>query len=75
MRNYPSINYVKTASRIERIMKQNGYTVKALAEIFEMSEPGVYKWINGTGLPKIEHLVVLANLFNCKITDLIVIEG
>ena len=75
MHNYPSINYIKTAQRIEKAMKQRGYTVKALAEAFEMSEPGVYKWINGTGLPKLEHFVILADLFRCKITDLIVIEG
>ena len=34
----------------------------------------VMRWENGQRLPRIDYVVNMANVFGCKVTDLIVIE-
>lgn len=35
---------------------------------------GVYKWIWGLNLPKIDHLVILADMFGVTMDDIVVVK-
>lgn len=35
---------------------------------------GVYKWIYGMCLPKIDHLVILADMFDVGLDDIVVVK-
>lgn len=51
--------------------EKNNLTQRQLAEKIEFSEKSVSKWENGNGLPTIETLITLAELFKTTIDDLI----
>ena len=50
-------------------------TVKDLQMIFGFATPqAIYKWQNGTSLPTIDNLVVLAAVFKVKMDDIIIVN-
>lgn len=71
----PTINMVETGRNIERIRKRIGLTVKDLQEIFGFATPqAIYKWQQGTAMPSIDNLVILAAVFDCRIDDIIMTD-
>lgn len=70
-----SIDFDKTGERIDELRKENGFTVKQIQNIFGFDTPQtIYKWIHGASLPKIDNLVVLADIFHVTIDDIIVLK-
>ena len=70
-----SIDFDKTGARIDELRKENGFTVKQIQNIFGFGTPQtIYKWIHGASLPKIDNLVVLADIFHVTIDDIIVLK-
>lgn len=70
-----SIDFDKTGARIDELRKENGLTVKQIQNIFGFGTPQtIYKWIHGASLPKIDNLVVLADIFHVTIDDIIVLK-
>ncbi|MBQ9984361.1 MAG: helix-turn-helix transcriptional regulator [Lachnospiraceae bacterium] len=75
MFNIPIIDMVKTGQNIIELRKQNGLTVKDLQEMFGFTTPqAIYKWQQGSALPTIDNLVVLAAIFQVSVDDILVIE-
>ena len=71
----PTINMAATGINITKMRQAAGLTVKDLQQIFGFATPqAIYKWQNGTAMPTIDNLVILATLFGCKIDDLLVVE-
>lgn len=69
-----SIDFIKTGEKIDELRKANGFTVRDLQDIFGFGTPqAIYKWIRGDCLPKIDNLVVLADIFNVTIDDIIIL--
>lgn len=68
------IDRVATGLAIKRQCVENGVTPKQIAEMFNVTLTVPYLWFSGDTIPKIEHLINLAELCNCKIEDLIVAE-
>ena len=69
------INMIATGHNISRMRKEKGITIKQIQEQMGFNTPqAIYKWQNGSTLPSLENLVVLAELFNTSIEELIVIE-
>ena len=69
------INMIATGHNISRMRKEKGITIKQIQEQMGFNTPqAIYKWQNGSNLPSLENLVVLAELFNTSIEELIVIE-
>jgi transcriptional regulator with XRE-family HTH domain len=63
MFNLPTINMVKTGQNIIRLRKAQGLSVKDLQDVFGFTTPqAIYKWQQGTALPTVDNLVVLAAL-------------
>lgn len=71
----PIINMAATGINITKMRQAAGLTVKDLQQIFGFATPqAIYKWQNGTAMPTIDNLVILAAVFGCKIDDLLVVE-
>lgn len=73
--NIPTIDLVGTGANIVRLRKAAGLSVHDLQEVFGFNSPqAIYKWQNGTSLPTVDNLIVLASLFNVRIDDILVIK-
>ena len=71
----PTIDMTATGKNITRMMKAAGMTVKDLQEIFGFATPqAIYKWKNGTAMPTVDNLVILAVTLGCKIDDLLIVD-
>lgn len=71
----PIIDMIKTGENIVILRKRAGLSVKDLQIIFGFSTPqAIYKWQQGTSMPTIDNLVVLAEIFHVHIEDILVIE-
>ena len=68
----PTIDMTATGKNITRMMKAAGMTVKDLQEIFGFATPqAIYKWKNGTAMPTIDNLVILAVTLGCNVIFLL----
>lgn len=71
----PVINIIATGKNIALMRKSAGFSVRDLQNVFGFATPqAIYKWQNGTSLPTIDNLVVLAAVFGCKVDDILVID-
>lgn len=71
----PVIDLVKTGKNITKLRLKEELSVKELQKIFGFATPqAIYKWQQGTALPTIDNLVVLAAVFHVKIDDILVTE-
>ncbi len=76
MFNIPTIDMVKTGQNIVELRKQKGLSVKDLQEVFGFTTPqAIYKWQQGSALPTIDNLVVLAAIFEMSVDDILVIDN
>ena len=73
--NYPYINTVATGENINRMRIEAGFSVKDIQEVFGFTTPqAVYKWIQGTALPTIDNLVILAAVLGVTMDESIVVD-
>lgn len=70
-----SINNKKTGERIKALMEENNMTASQLRKIFGFNTlQAIWKWRSGKSIPSIDNLFVLADLFNCKIEDIVAVD-
>ena len=74
MESIPRINMKKTGANIRLLRKYTGLRIIDISQALHVYENSVYRWQTGTSLPNIDNLVLLADLFKCRIDDLLVIE-
>ncbi len=71
----PTIDLVKTGQNITRLRLEKGLSVRDLQEIFGFTTPqAIYKWQHGDALPTVNNLVVLAQIYQVKLDDILVIN-
>lgn len=76
MNNIPVIDLTATGENITRLRKGAGISVREIQEVFGFSTPqAIYKWQNGTALPTIDNLVVLAAILNVTIDEILVYQS
>lgn len=69
------INMEATCKRLDDLRKERNLSVKDIQNHFGFSTPqAVYKWMTGKSLPTIDNLVILADLYQCKVDDMLVCE-
>ena len=72
---YLSIQPEETGERIRRLLLEQGYTIREIQGAFGFENPqAIYKWKNGTAMPTIDNLVILAVTLGCKIDDLLIVD-
>ena len=59
------------AEKLKSIRKQVGMSQELLAEKIGVSRQAVTKWETGAGIPDIENMISISNLFNISIDELI----
>lgn len=70
-----TVNMKGTGDNIARLIRKNHLTVRDIQEMFGFSQPtAVYKWIHGNTMPTIDNMVILADIFKCRIDDILVID-
>ena len=75
MTDLPVIDMRGTGQNICRLRKKAGLSVKDLQDIFGFATPqAIYKWQQGTALPTIDNLVILAMILRVKLDDILVID-
>lgn len=72
----PVIDIVETGKNIRNLRIKSGISVRTLQNIFSFSYPqAIYNWEHGVDIPKIDNLLVLAQLFDVRVEDLIVTKS
>lgn len=59
------------ADKLKELRKSNNMSQEQLAEKLYVSRQAITKWENGTGLPDIENIVSISNLFNESLDSLL----
>ena len=73
MTNIPVIDLSQTGANIMNLRKAAGLSVQDLQVVFGVYSPQAnYKWQNGTALPTVDNLIVLAALLHVRIDDILV---
>ena len=71
----PMIDMEETGKNITMLRKRNNLTVRQLQDAFGFSTPqAIYKWQNGSTLPMVDNLLVLAMLFHVSIEDILAVK-
>lgn len=76
--NIPTIDLVQTGANIVKLHKAAGLSVHDLQLAFGFNSPqAIYKWQNGTTLPTVDNLLVLAAILQVRIDDFnfIIMQG
>ena len=58
------------AEKLRYLREQNGYSQEGLAEKLNVSRQVITKWENGTGVPKLNNLLMLADCFDVSLDEL-----
>ena len=68
------VDMAATGKNIIRLRKSAGITVKDMQNVFGFGTPqAIYKWQNGTSLPTVDNLVMLAGLFNVTVDEILIV--
>jgi DNA-binding XRE family transcriptional regulator len=70
----PIINVKETGKQIGILIHESGYSVRDISKEFDLTPKSVYNWMDGTYLPKLEHLVALAYMLHVSIDDILIFE-
>lgn len=76
MDQFPMINKNETAKRFELLMKWNHLQPKDLQAYLGLAcVQTVYRWIEGTNIPSVDHLYALSKLFHVNLDDMLIGNG
>ena len=71
----PTIDMIQTGHNIVALRKKAGLSVHDIQQAFGFNSPqAIYKWQNGTTLPSVDNLIVLAELLEVRIDDILVVN-
>lgn len=68
-----SLDTVRTGKQIEKILRQNGYTVKDLQVALNLEcSQGIYRWLKGQAIPSVDNLYKMSKLFQMHMEQFLV---
>lgn len=72
----PVVDLEATGAKIKLLRKSNGFSVHDLQDIFGFEYPqAIYAWEQGKNIPSIDNLLVLSNLFACKVEEIVQVHS
>ena len=72
----PTVNLKKTGENIMRIRKEAGISVRDLQNMIGFSSPqAIYSWQNGSYLPTIDNLIILAAIFGTTLDEIVAVDA
>ena len=70
-----ALNTKQTGQRIAQVMQEKGVTVRQLQRVYSFEAPNaIYRWLRGSAIPTVDHLVILAHTLDVRVDDLLVIR-
>ena len=71
----PTVNLKKTGENIMRIRKEAGISVRDLQNMIGFSiSLAIYSWQNGSYLPTIDTLIILAAIFGTTLDEIVAVD-
>lgn len=71
----PTVNLKRTGENITRIRKEAGISVRDLQMLIGFSSPqAIYSWQNGSYLPTVDNLIILAAVFGTTLDEIIAVD-
>lgn len=72
----PVIDLEATGAKIKFLRKSSGFSVHDLQDIFGFEYPqAIYAWEQGKNIPSIDNLLVLSNLFACRVEEIVQVHS
>lgn len=69
------IDKKRTGENIKRLMRKSNMSTFDVQKALNLTSPTtLYVWMRGEYTPNAENLVILAQIFNCSLDELIVLE-
>ena len=69
------IDMEATGKKLDDLRRERNLSIRDIQHYFGFSTSYVvWKWMHGQSLPTIDNLVVLADLYKCKVDDMLVCE-
>ena len=71
----PMIDMINTGANITKLRKKRGLSIKDVQTVLGFNTPqAIFKWQRGDSLPSLDTLVILAELFNVRIDEIVVLR-
>ena len=70
----PCVDVKATGDNIRAICAKTGTKVSDVADAVGISKTAVYKWINGSAMPTVDNIVILASIFNVRMDDIVAVR-
>lgn len=69
------VDVAATGKKIRDMRTAKGLTVRDMQAAFGFATPqAIYKWFRGAALPTVDNMVILADIFQCRIDDIVVVK-
>ncbi len=76
MNTIPVIDMTATGRNITQLREAAGLSVRQLQQILGFANPqAIYKWQQGSCVPSLDNLVILAAVFRVSMDDIIVLQS
>ena len=69
----PMIDMVATGKNIRNFRIAAGMTIKDIQDVCGVSAAAVTKWQKGDAIPTIDNMIILADVWDIRIDDIIVV--
>lgn len=69
------LDFTATGQKIEHLMRENHFSVRDMANICDVSEEEVRKWLKGLAFPNEEEMDYLCGVLNIRKDKLIIYQA
>ena len=70
-----TVNMTATGANIKNMMKARNIKVKDVQAVCGFGTPqAIFKWMRGDCMPTIDNMIIIADMFDCKVDDIVVVD-
>ena len=70
-----TVNMPATGANIKTMMKARNIKVKDIQVVCGFGTPqAIFKWMRGDCMPTIDNMIIIADMFGCKMDDIVVVD-
>ena len=70
-----TVNMPATGANIKNMMKASNIKVKDVQAVCGFGTPqAIFKWMRGDCMPTIDNMIIIADMFDCKVDDIVVVD-
>ena len=73
--NMVTVNMTATGANIKNMMRARNIKVKDVQAVCGFGTPqAIFKWMRGDCMPTIDNMIIIADMFGCKVDDIVVVN-